>query len=106
MSPDYDADELRLRDTAQGFSIQALWTQLGAVDLRADTDFKVPLVFIQGRHDIGTNALLLDEWCSTLRAPTKKLVWFEDSAHMAYQEEPGRFLVTLVNEVLPLSKSP
>ncbi|WP_029911835.1 alpha/beta fold hydrolase [Caulobacter sp. UNC358MFTsu5.1] len=106
LGPDYDDEELRLRDVAQGFSIQALWGELGTVDLRDAPTFSLPVVFIQGRHDIGTNAGLLDEWFTTLRAPKKTLVWFEDSAHMAYQEEPGRFLVTLVDEVLPLTKTP
>jgi hypothetical protein len=31
------------------------------------------------------------------------LVWFENSAHMIYQEEPGRFLVHLVQDALPLA---
>jgi len=39
-----------------------------------------------------------------VKAPTKKLVWFEDSAHMVYEEEPGKTLVSLVNNVLPLTK--
>jgi hypothetical protein len=32
----------------------------------------------------------------------KKLVWFEHSAHLAPHEEPGRFLVALVEHVRPL----
>jgi pimeloyl-ACP methyl ester carboxylesterase len=104
-SPDYGDDELKTRDVAQGFSIQTLWAELGKVDLRRDTTFKEPVFFIQGRHDIGTNAALLDQWYATVRAPKKKLIWFEDSAHMTYQEEPGKFLVTLVNDVLPLTRA-
>jgi pimeloyl-ACP methyl ester carboxylesterase len=104
-SPDYSDDELKTRDIAQGFSIQALWTELGKVDLRRDTTFKEPVFFIQGRHDMGTNATLLDQWYATVRAPKKKLIWFGDSAHMTFQEEPGKFLVTLVNDVLPLTKT-
>ncbi len=103
-SPDYSAEELSTRDAAQGFSIQALWGELGAVDLRQNSRFELPVFFIQGRHDTGTSAVLLDAWAKTIKAPSKKVIWFEDSAHMAYQEEPGRFLVTLVNEVLPLAK--
>ncbi len=103
-SPDYSDEELKVRDTAQGFSIQALWSELGKVDLRGDTTFKEPVFFIQGRHDVGTNATLLGQWYGTVHAPKKKLIWLEDSAHMTFQEEPGKFLVTLVNEVLPLTK--
>ncbi len=105
LSPDYSDEELKVRDQAQGFSIQALWTELGKVDLRDDTTFREPVFFIQGRHDTGTNATLLGQWYATVRAPRKKLIWFEDSAHMTFQEEPGRFLVTLVNDVLPLTRA-
>jgi proline iminopeptidase len=105
LSPDYSDDELAARDKAQGFSLQALWTELSAVDLRKDSTFKLPVVFIQGRHDTGTSAILLGRYFATVKAPKKKLIWFEDSAHMAYQEEPGRFLVTLVRDVLPLTKA-
>lgn len=104
-SPDYSDEELKVRDQAQGFSIQALWTELGKVDLRDEASFKEPVFFIQGRHDVGTNATLLSQWYATVHAPKKKLIWFEDSAHMAFQEEPGRFLVTLVNDVLPLTRT-
>jgi hypothetical protein len=31
------------------------------------------------------------------------LVWFENSAHMMHVEEPGKMLVHLVNDVLPLA---
>lgn len=102
-SPDYSDEELKARDVAQGYSIQNLWTELGEVDLRRDATFRLPVVFLQGRHDTGTSAVLLDQWFATVKAPKKTLVWFEDSAHMAYQEESGRFLVTLVNQVLPLT---
>ena len=33
----------------------------------------------------------------------KQLVWFEDSAHMVYEEESGKLLVSLVNLVRPLA---
>jgi len=104
-SPNYTDAELQARDVAQGVSIQALWPDISMIDLRASSRFKLPVFFIQGRHDTGTSAMLLDQWFSTVRAPQKQLIWLQDSAHMAYQEEPGHFLVTLVEKVLPLTKS-
>ena len=105
-SPDYSDKELRQRDIAQGYSIKTLWPEIASVDFRHQTDFKCPMIFIQGRHDTGTSALLLKEWFLTLHAPRKTLVWLEDSGHVAYQQEPGRFLVTLVNEIVPLTRTP
>lgn len=103
-SPDYSAAELKTRDEAQGFSLKALWNEVSHISLMKATQFKVPVVILQGRHDRGTSSTLVDEWFATIEAPVKKLVWFEDSAHMVYEEEPGKTLVSLVNEVLPLVK--
>jgi pimeloyl-ACP methyl ester carboxylesterase len=103
-SPDYTAAELKTRNEAMQFSNQILWGALGRVDLTAIKHFDCPVVFMHGRHDLGTSAMLLGEWYNALDAPSKKLVWFEDSAHMAFEEEPGKFLTTLVNDVLPLTK--
>lgn len=36
-------------------------------------------------------------------APKKQLVWFENSAHLPPHEEPGKFLVELVDKVRPLA---
>jgi pimeloyl-ACP methyl ester carboxylesterase len=67
------------------------------------TQFKVPIIIFQGRHDRGTSSALVAKWFGDVKAPAKKLVWFEDSAHMVYEEEPGKVLVSLVGEVLPLT---
>lgn len=104
LSPDYTADELKIRDSAQAFSDEALWGEIGQISLREETRFRVPVVILQGRHDRGTSSALVAEWFERVRAPTKRIVWFEDSAHMTFEEEPGKFLVTLVQEVLPLAR--
>ena len=103
-SPDYSAADLKVRDEAQMFSLGLLWEELGHVNLMDATRFKLPVFIFQGRHDRGTSAALAEKWFATVKAPTKKLVWFEDSAHMVYEEEPGKTLVSLVNNVLPLTK--
>jgi pimeloyl-ACP methyl ester carboxylesterase len=103
-SPDYSAAELKIRDEAEAFSDGILWEQLGKENLMNVTQFKLPVVIFQGRHDRGTSSALAEKWFSNIKAPSKKLVWFEDSSHMVYEEEPGKMLVSLVNEVLPLTK--
>lgn len=106
MSPTYNADDLKVRDTAQGFSIQAMWDTLGKTNLTGETNFQCPVLIFQGRHDLGTSAILAGEWFAGLKAPSKQIVWFEHSAHMVYEEEPGKLLVTLVERVLPLTRRP
>jgi hypothetical protein len=46
------------------------------------------------------------EYLQMLRAPSKKLVTFERSGHLPMIEEPGRFLMALVNDVLPMTGPP
>lgn len=103
-SPDYTAAELKIRDEAQGFSGEALWGELGKLSLSQSVTFRLPVVILQGRHDLGTSSVLAEEWFGHVRAPSKKLIWFEDSAHMTFEEEPGKMLVSLVNVVRPLAR--
>lgn len=57
----------------------------------------VPIAFFQGRHDVGTNPELVARYAAGLDAPKgKSFVWFEDSAHMPYYEEPVAFREALV----------
>lgn len=104
LSPDYSAADLKIRDEAQGFSLQLMWEELGHMNLMNATRFKLPVIIFQGRHDRGTSSALVEKWFASIKAPAKRLIWFEDSAHMVYEEEPGKTLVTLVNEVLPLTR--
>jgi proline iminopeptidase len=105
LSPDFSAEELKVRDTAQGFGARALWGEIGKLSLMDRTTFGTPVIILQGRRDLGTSSSLVAEWFPKVTAPSKQLVWFEDSAHMTYEEEPGKMLVTLVEKVLPLTRS-
>lgn len=66
------------------------------------TSVRVPVYFFQGRYDYMTPSALVEEYLETLRAPSKKLVWFENSAHFPFYEEPDRFtneMVKVLKEV-------
>jgi proline iminopeptidase len=67
-------------------------------------DFRVPIIFLQGRYDLHTPYVSAREYFATLRAPHKRFITFERSAHYPMFEESGRFLVALVQEVLPLTR--
>lgn len=72
-------------------------------DLRAAISrVQVPIAFFQGRHDVGTNPTVVERYAAALDAPRgKSLVWFEDSAHMPYDEEPARFREALLHALRP-----
>lgn len=65
--------------------------------------FEVPVVMFHGRFDLHTPYASALAYFNSIEAPHKRFVTFERSSHMIMFEEPGRFLLTLVNEVLPLA---
>ncbi len=104
LSPTHSAADLDTRQEAHNFIVEVMWKELADVSLSDDVHFEVPMIFTQGRYDRGTSSALVQEWYAAIDAPLKKLIWFDESAHMVYEEEPGKLLVTLVNEVLPLTR--
>jgi proline iminopeptidase len=69
---------------------------------RRDT-FKVPVILMMGRYDLHTPYEAAKAYFERIDAPTKKFITFERSAHFIMFEEPGRFLLSLVTEVRPLT---
>ncbi|HEY4127559.1 MAG TPA: alpha/beta hydrolase, partial [Gammaproteobacteria bacterium] len=106
LSPDYsDADRKAINEGSM-LSLSQLLAPLMQVDFTKLTDFKCPIVIFDGRHDTTTNAAVAADWFKTVHAPVKKLVWFEDSAHMMQIEQPGAVLLHLVQDVRLLSGVP
>jgi pimeloyl-ACP methyl ester carboxylesterase len=73
-------------------SMKALWPELLVVDLFAQVpEMHVPVVFMEGRHDWEVPSILSARYYESLRAPSKRLIWFENSAHLPNAEERERF---------------
>lgn len=66
--------------------------------------FKVPVIVIMGRNDLHTPYEPAKALFETIEAPHKRFVTLERSAHVPMMEEPGLFLLTLIQEVLPLTE--
>ena len=66
--------------------------------------FEVPVIMLHGRFDLHTPYESALAYFNRIDAPHKRFVTFERSSHMIMFEEPGRMLMTLVNEVLPLAE--
>lgn len=64
-------------------------------------DIEVPLFFFQGKYELGTPSV--KNWVDNLGAANKTFIEFERSAHLVFDEEPGKTLVSLVNQVRPLA---
>ena len=63
---------------------------------QAVAHLEIPVFFFLGRHDYTTPAPLAEEYFGQLKAPLKRLVWFEESAHFPFFEEPARCRAELV----------
>ena len=61
------------------------------------------MILMMGRYDLHTPHDAAKACFARIDAPAKKFITFERSAHFIMFEEPGRFLLALVNEVLPLT---
>ena len=91
-SPDYSAGDV-IR-TVRGISTTqaALLPELASMDLaRTLPRLDVPVVMVQGRHDQVAPGAAAQQYATSLQAPGKRLVWFDNSAHTPHLEEPGRF---------------
>jgi pimeloyl-ACP methyl ester carboxylesterase len=74
------------------------------VDFSGVKRFPIPVVMFLGRHDYTTPTAPTVAWLKQVKAPAKRAVWFENSAHMIPWEEPGKTLVSLLNYVKPLAR--
>lgn len=104
LSPDYTREDLDAIDKGSLFSLHHLLDALLDVDFDHTTHFDCPVLVYVGAHDYTTPHETAEKWFDDLQAPSKRLVIFADSAHMMMQEQPGRFLVHLVEDALPLAQ--
>jgi len=51
----------------------------------------LPVYFFTGRYDLTDPFENTEEYAARLQAPSKRVVWFEESAHFPFLEEPERF---------------
>ena len=104
LSPEYTDDDLRTIWKANEFSSEHLLAEVLGLDFSRYTQFKCPIILLNGRHDYNVSASAAAEWFAKVRAPSKSLIWFENSAHEMFNEEPGKMLVTLVRYARPIAE--
>jgi pimeloyl-ACP methyl ester carboxylesterase len=78
-------------------SLEAMYEELIDLDLsRSVPSLDVPVVFMLGRWDRHVDASLAAGYLAALRAPSKRVVRFEGSAHNPPFEEPDLFNETVL----------
>jgi pimeloyl-ACP methyl ester carboxylesterase len=104
LSPDYSQSDVAAVGGGSVFSLNYLMGPMATIDFSNVTTFGCPVILLIGQHDYTTSHELAEKWFQRIKAPSKHLVVFADSAHMVMQEQPGRFLVHLVTDALPLAQ--
>jgi len=104
LAPEYSDAEVAGVWKGNDFSMEHLLSEVLTLDMSQAREFKVPVFLFLGRHDYNVSSEVAAEWFTSVRAPEKQLVWFEQSAHEVMNEEPGKTLVTLVEVVRPIAE--
>jgi len=85
------------------FATFTMWEQVSALNLvKAAPVLEMPVFFVVGRHDHVIAPETSVAYFDRLSAPSKRLVWFEESAHEPPFEEPTKFNATMVELVRPI----
>jgi pimeloyl-ACP methyl ester carboxylesterase len=83
--------------------MDVMWHEVSKLNLlELAPILKVPVFFFLGRKDHWVPAETSVAYFDALGAPSKKLVWFEDSGHEPFMDEPARFNAAMVDLVRPV----
>jgi pimeloyl-ACP methyl ester carboxylesterase len=99
-----ESSVLDLLNILQGtlYSTYAMWDEVSALNLvKAARVLAMPVFFFIGRHDHVIAPETSVAYFDMLIAPSKRLVWFEESAHEPPFEEPAKFNAAMVELVRP-----
>ena len=99
---------LELPDAYRGFrwSLDALWAEASRINLIEQAPvLRVPVFFFLGRKDHWVPAETSVAYFDALVAPSKQLLWFEESAHAPFVDEPDKFNAAMIDLVRPVAVS-
>ena len=100
--------DLRAARTVRGFrfSIDAMWAEVSRLNLiELVPALQMPVFFFLGRKDHWVPPETSVAYFDALTAPSKKLVWFEQSGHEPFVDEPAKFNATMTELVRPVLSS-
>ncbi len=95
-----------LPDIRRGFlfSLDAMWAEVSALNLiTAVPALRMPVFFFLGRRDHQVPAETSVAYFDVLTVPLKKLLWFEESRHEPFVDEPAKFNAAMAELVRPVS---
>jgi pimeloyl-ACP methyl ester carboxylesterase len=84
------------------FSLRAMWTEVSRLNLiELVPALQMPVFFFLGRRDHWVPAEISVAYIDALTAPSKELVWFEESGHEPFVDEPAKFNAAMAKLVRP-----
>ena len=104
-SPEYSLRDAR--NIPKGVSLYSkhfVYNSIPGELMDAITEVRIPIYFFTGRYDYTDPFTLTEQYFARITAPEKHIVWFEDSAHFPFYEEPETF-ARQMHEVLTAIRS-
>lgn len=91
---EYTEEDIEEWKKGTSYSFIQMHGELFNTNLRDEIkEIEIPIAFFAGRYDYNTPSSLAEEYLNELDAPLKKFVWFEQSAHFPFIEEPKEFSI-------------
>lgn len=85
-------------------TMDAMYPEVSRIDLRERVPaLRVPVFLFLGRKDRWVPPETSVEYFDMLSAPSKKLVWFEESGHEPFADEADKFNAAMVDLVRPVA---
>ena len=89
----------------QFFSVESLLPSMSKLNFNElGYGYRVPVFFLEGRHDPYTPSSLTKDFYDKMDDARKQFVWFENSGHFPFIEESSKFIDVLSQQVLPLAR--
>jgi pimeloyl-ACP methyl ester carboxylesterase len=85
------------------FSLDTMWAEVSRLNLQQCAPaLQMPVFFFLGRRDNFVPPVSSVAYFDALTAPSKKLVWFEQSRHEPFVDEPAKFNTAITELVRPI----
>ena len=85
------------------FSLDAMWAEVSALNLmKLVPALQMPVFLFLGRRDHWVPPESSVAYFDALTAPSKRLVWFEESGHEPFVDEPAKFNAAMAELVRPI----
>ena len=96
-TPHYTKDELNKVDLGVSFSFGSLFHEISKIDfIKTTISFDIPMYFCSGKMDYLVPHTLNRKYFEIIKAPYKKFILLQKSAHFPHLEQPEEFANLLI----------